>query len=47
MKDLFTDFETLIVLDTETTGVKFRTDEIIELGIVPPVADWKKVNPNL
>ena len=22
-------------------------DEIIELGIVPPVADWKKENPNL
>ena len=34
MKDLFTDFDTLIVLDTETTGVKFRTDEIIELGAV-------------
>ena len=22
-------------------------DEIVELGIVPPVKDWKTVNPNL
>lgn len=22
-------------------------DEIVELGIVPPVAEWKEMNPNL
>ena len=22
-------------------------DEIVELGIVPPVAEWTKMNPNL
>ena len=27
-------FETLVVLDTETTGISMRTDEIIELGAV-------------
>ena len=31
---LMTDFETLVVLDTETTGISMRTDEIIELGAV-------------
>ncbi|MBR4132620.1 MAG: 3'-5' exonuclease, partial [Oscillospiraceae bacterium] len=31
---LSTSFDTLVVLDTETTGISMRTDEIIELGAV-------------
>ena len=34
MTDLFPAFDTLIVLDTETTGVNAQHDEIIELGAV-------------
>ena len=34
MTDLFPTFDTLIVLDTETTGVNAMHDEIIELGAV-------------
>jgi malate dehydrogenase len=22
-------------------------DEVISLGVMPPIADWKKINPNL
>jgi len=26
--------------------VKLR-DEVVAMGVLPPLADWKKVNPNL
>ena len=32
LKTLFEEFESLLVLDTETTGINCRTDEIIELA---------------
>lgn len=39
LESLFSRFETIVVLDTETTGVNCRTDEIIELGTVTLRAD--------
>ena len=39
LSSLFEQFDTLIVLDTETTGFRFRSDEIIELGFVAVSAD--------
>ncbi len=34
MKELFSAFETVVVLDTETTGIDMQRNEIIELGAV-------------
>lgn len=34
MNSLFSKFETVVVFDTETTGLSFQRDEIIELGAV-------------
>ena len=34
---LFSDFENLVVLDTETTGIQHKTDEIIELAALRAV----------
>jgi len=34
LDSLFAQFDSVLVLDTETTGFRFRTDEIIELGFV-------------
>ena len=31
LETLFSQFDSLLVLDTETTGINCRTDEIIEL----------------
>lgn len=34
MNSLFKDFDNIVVLDTETTGLSFKTDEIIELAML-------------
>jgi malate dehydrogenase len=39
--------EELAALDASYAHLCKMRDEIIDLGIVPPVADWKKENPNL
>ena len=35
------------LMEKEYSKLKGVRDEIISLGIVPPVADWKKENANL
>lgn len=42
LSSLFDEFDTLIVLDTETTGFSPRNDEIIELGFVAVTADGRE-----
>ena len=39
--------EELAALDASYAHLCKMRDEIVELGIVPPVADWKKINPYL
>ena len=39
--------EEMAALDASYAHLCKMRDEIIDLGIVPPVAEWKKVNPNL
>jgi malate dehydrogenase len=39
--------EELAALDASYVHLCKMRDEIVELGIVPPVADWKKLNPYL
>ena len=39
LSSLFEHFDTIIVLDTETTGFSPRDDEIIELGFLALTAD--------
>ena len=39
--------EELAALDASYAHLCKMRDEIIDLGIVPPVAEWKKENPNL
>ena len=34
LETLFSQFDNLLVLDTETTGINCRTDEIIELAVL-------------
>ena len=34
LETLFSQFDSLLVLDTETTGINCRTDEIIELAVL-------------
>ena len=34
LQSLFRQFDTVVMVDTETTGFRFRSDEIIELGLV-------------
>ena len=42
LDSLFTSFERIVVLDTETTGIDCKKDEIIELAVLRPVwrAKW-------
>ena len=37
----------MAALDASYDHLCKMRDEIIELGIIPAVADWKTVNPNL
>ena len=39
--------EEMAALDASYDHLCKMRDEIIELGIIPAVADWKTVNPNL
>ena len=39
--------EEMAALDASYGHLCAMRDEIVSLGIVPPVAEWKKVNPNL
>ncbi len=39
--------EEIDALDASYKHLCAMRDEIIELGIIPPVSDWKKANPNL
>ena len=34
MKQLFEQFDRIVIFDTETTGIEFGRDRIIELGAV-------------
>ena len=34
LESLFAEFERIVVFDTETTGISFERDEIIEIGAV-------------
>jgi len=43
---LFARFDPLVVLDTETTGIRCRTDEIIELGFVRLSRDGERREEN-
>jgi malate dehydrogenase len=39
--------EELAALDASYAHLQKMRDEIIELGIIPPVSEWKEINPNL
>ena len=39
--------EEMAALDASYEHLVKMREEIVSLGIVPPVADWKKENPNL
>ncbi|MBR1959114.1 MAG: malate dehydrogenase, partial [Bacteroidales bacterium] len=39
--------EEIAALDASYAHLQVMRDEIINLGIIPPVAEWKTINPNL
>ena len=39
--------EEIAALDASYAHLQVMRDEIINLGIIPPVAEWKTLNPNL
>ena len=39
--------EEIAALDASYAHLQKMRDEIIELGIIPPVSEWKEINPNL
>ena len=39
--------EEIAALDASYVHLQKMRDEIISLGIIPPVEEWSKINPNL
>ena len=39
--------EEIAALDASYAHLQVMRDEIISLGIIPPVEEWKTINPNL
>jgi len=39
--------EEIAALDASYAHLQVMRDEIINLGIIPPVSEWKTLNPNL